>query len=343
MLAMLALRIGVALVLLLSGGAKLITRTETEHAAVAMGLPMRFSWIVVTMLTVIEVTAGVFLLVTRYATIGALLAFILVAALSATVVFNLLKGRRPACACFGPLSSSRPIGAHTLVRNAAILVALTVLLLSVGRGGGCALGCYPSDATKVLSGLAFGLLTVGVLVCLVVVAALSRLVGVLSARVRALERATSVEVSAGLNTGIARVKFDSLALEAALARSRSISDGQTIALTRLQQGQNLLVFLSASCQACTELKKHIETIIADLNDPICFLYGTSQLPAEQGYVAAGNLTLYRDSGVSEVLGVSYFPAAIVLDRFLAPISALHSGAHEVRHLLQEQEKVDSYG
>ena len=123
----LVLRITVAAILAISGCAKLFSREKTEHAASEIGLGEHISRYVSIVLPVVELIISCLLIMTPTASAGVALAMALLTILTAVVIVSLLRGRKPSCSCFGPLSTSRPIGMHTLVRNGAILAVLGIL------------------------------------------------------------------------------------------------------------------------------------------------------------------------------------------------------------------------
>lgn len=109
-----------AVVLVVSGVAKLVDRPATADAMVDLGVPEGLRWaaplvpateLVLAFLLAVAATA-------RWAAVGSLA---LLAVFSAAVGINLARGRRPDCNCFGRLTPG-PIGVRTLVRNGALMI-----------------------------------------------------------------------------------------------------------------------------------------------------------------------------------------------------------------------------
>jgi hypothetical protein len=111
--------VGLAVVLLISGAAKLADRELSRRSIVSFGVPERgaaaFAWT----LSAVELTIATALLFEPSRTAAAVAALALLALASAAVAVNLLRGRNPVCHCFGRLSRD-PVGPSTLARNALL-------------------------------------------------------------------------------------------------------------------------------------------------------------------------------------------------------------------------------
>ncbi len=73
-------------------------------------------------------TAGLLALGSTRA-LGAVLALVLLAVFSATILRSLRAGRTPTCACFGSFSSAS-ISSTDLVRNGALMTLAALVLLA---------------------------------------------------------------------------------------------------------------------------------------------------------------------------------------------------------------------
>ena len=111
----------VAAVLLLAGVLKLARPDDWRAQAKGLGVPA----VVAVVVPVLEIGLGAALLVQWQRHVVAWLAVALFGVFTALLGLRLAQGRRPACACFGSLSS-RPIGAVHIVRNLGF-VAIGVL------------------------------------------------------------------------------------------------------------------------------------------------------------------------------------------------------------------------
>jgi hypothetical protein len=116
-----AVSIVVGAALLLAGGAKVAAGAAWPQQARALGAPEP----AIVMVPWIEITVGALLCVHVARPIPALIAGALLVSFTALLVTRLVKGERPACACFGSWSA-RPLGWRHLVRN-LVLIVLSIL------------------------------------------------------------------------------------------------------------------------------------------------------------------------------------------------------------------------
>ncbi len=127
---MLSLRFLLAAVFLVAAVGKLLDRPGSRRAFVEFGVPERLSWPLAVALPAAELTVALALLPQATARWGALGALGLLLAFTGAIAYNLARGRRPDCHCFGQLYSA-PAGRGTLVRNGA-LAALAAFLVWQG-------------------------------------------------------------------------------------------------------------------------------------------------------------------------------------------------------------------
>jgi peroxiredoxin len=130
-LSLVAVRLLLAVVFLVAGVAKLANRAESRQALRDFGLPMRLAQPFGTLLPPLEITVAVSLLFAASAWYGASAALVLLGMFTAGIAGNLVRGRQPACNCFGQLHSV-PISWRTLLRN-GLLAACAVWLIAGGR------------------------------------------------------------------------------------------------------------------------------------------------------------------------------------------------------------------
>jgi uncharacterized membrane protein YphA (DoxX/SURF4 family) len=116
-----SIAVGVAFVV--AGGSKLAAGNAWPTQAHGLGSP---TW-VIPFVPWAELAIGAALIVGLVPPLPAAAALVMLVAFTALIGFNMSKGRRPPCACFGAWSS-KPIGPGHLVRN-AVLVALTIVAL----------------------------------------------------------------------------------------------------------------------------------------------------------------------------------------------------------------------
>lgn len=111
--------VGAALVV--AGSSKLASPQRWRNEALAFGAPR----VVVAPLPWLELAIGAAVLVRIGLSLSVGLAFLVLLAFTVAIVANLVRGRRPRCACFGSWSSA-PIGWRHVARNAVLLAACAV-------------------------------------------------------------------------------------------------------------------------------------------------------------------------------------------------------------------------
>lgn len=104
-----------------AGAAKIAMGRGWSESAVSMGAPR---W-VIPFVPWIEIGIGAALISQWQRRESAMSAGVVLIAFSVLIVVNLLRGRRPQCACFGAWSA-RQLGWGHLVRNVALVVLAAV-------------------------------------------------------------------------------------------------------------------------------------------------------------------------------------------------------------------------
>ena len=119
-----------ALVFAAAALGKLTDRRGTVAAAEGLGVPSGMAGAVAVLLPVAELAVAVAVAGAwgPSAVVGAAGGLFLLVLMTALVVLTLRQGRRPPCHCFGRVDDA-PIGAGTVVRNAALMALAVVVLL----------------------------------------------------------------------------------------------------------------------------------------------------------------------------------------------------------------------
>lgn len=322
-----------ALVLVVSGVAKLTDRTASADALVGFGVPARLRW-AAPVVPLVELGLAVLLVVPSTARWGAIGAVALLGMFSVAIAVNLARGRRPACNCFGKLTAG-PISGRTLARNGA-LVALAVV------------AAVP-EATK--PGDLFSDVSVpvvlGVLAALVVAAVLAGLVWLVielwRQQARLLERLDALEADhagasssnlAGTPSTNAGPPVGGPAPDSAGA------DAYDTPVTLAQHWSpgrlTLVVFGDPACAACTSLHPVLASWFADRRGQrqVVVVSRTARAPVPEG------ATLFVEHGrsASEAYGVTGTPSALLVDGSGTVASALAEGADAIRELLADADE-----
>lgn len=336
---MLALRLALAAVFLISGIAKAATPRATAAAAGDLGVPARWAPATAVLLPALEIAVAGLLVPMPTAMLGSAAGTALLAAFTVLIAVNLSRGRRPSCACFGALSAEAAISGRTLVRNGVLLAASMTVLVATLLPGDCWAGCYDAaGGLQVLIGAGM-VLAIAVGAGLVLIHSLTRMVGRLTERVRELEAAVGragIPVPGGPDVGgrgAPQADVPAL-LRAAAAGTVTDPAGSPRRLADLvaASDRTLLVFLSSHCSACTRVRSQIEAVtepgglqfVAVTDD-----WGTADPPAPGSILA-----LFADGGeIAEAGGIRAFPSAIEVDAALRPSGSLMTGSIRIRQYL----------
>src|SRR5918912_4623127 len=131
--ALLVARMVLALVFGVAGVAKLADRAGSQQALRDFGLPGWLASPVGVLLPLVELGVAVALLPVASAWWGAIAATALLLLFVVGMSVTLLRGRRPACHCFGQLHSA-PVGGPTLIRNLVLALVAGGVVLSGASG-----------------------------------------------------------------------------------------------------------------------------------------------------------------------------------------------------------------
>ena len=234
-----ASRILLAGVFVMAGVAKLRDRGRFRTTLVAFGVPPAVAMPLTFALPIVELLIGAGLLVDAIAFGSSLAALALLFAFTAAVAVSLGRGKRPACQCFGVISSA-PIGAGTLVRNAVLMAVSGVAALPADAGH---LSVFDSIDTAKLAGIAVALL-----------AGQTWLIGLLLGRDRRLsERVAALEARPapaikGLPPGAPAPAFTAPNLRGGTSTFESLlAPGLPV----------FLYFFDPDCGPCTSLLPHL--------------------------------------------------------------------------------------
>lgn len=242
------------LVFLVAGLRKLREAGATASSLRAFGLPDKAAGTLAPLLPWVELAVVVLMLVPGLAVLGAGLALLLLAVFTLALVSALLRGKRPACNCFGQ-APDKPISWWTAARNGVLLMLAGSLLVVPARLDGGVMAQWAStlrgvDAPTVLA-VVLAALLVGQTVLLI---KLFSQQGRLLLRVdnlehelaqRGRESVTHTVPSGGPAIGELAPDFQLMPLAGGAA--------QQIAHRLATRQELVLVFISPDCAPCHEL------------------------------------------------------------------------------------------
>jgi hypothetical protein len=311
---LIVIRVALAGVFVIAGWAKLRRPDDTRTDIAALGLPR---WVVAPVsvgLPVLELLVAALLLIEPVHEIAAGGAVVLLGLFTAVVVANLLRGRRPACACFGALAKA-PIAWMTVCRNLALMVAAGSLIREpLSRID------VPIPSATVVAMVAVGLGAAWLVL-------LTRQNGRLLVRLDQLERQTDAPPSPPAVAGPIEAGATVPPLRLNDARGRPFD------LASLRGRPVVLLFVDGACSHCRPLLAELRGAVLD--DATVALVVISDSGSLRHDLPA-DTTVVVDVGWStrELFGVRGTPAAVMIDAdgALAPQSAVH-GTPAVRAAL----------
>jgi len=321
-------RLLTSIVLAYAGVTKLASPGTLATAAESLGLRPLLARLVGRFLAPLELAVAALLLAGATAWIGAAAALVLFGGFSALIAWNLRRGQRPACACFGEASSA-PISEWTLVRNLSFSgLALFVVAQGPAGAGPGVLAFAASLVGRV--GLETSMAAIGLLVLAQV------LVGVLvllTRMQRAAESPAPVAVSdesqlTGWPPGVRAPQVDLPDL-----------DGQRVTLAGLLAGgrEVVLFFTDPACHPCDALLPEIGRWQAAYGELLTFAVLSQGTPsANREKIEAYGVQTVLLQGGNEV-GSAYrcpgTPGAVIVDRDGRIASRVASGGTAIRQLV----------
>jgi methylamine dehydrogenase accessory protein MauD len=162
--ALLLTRFLLILVFAVAGVAKLADRAGSRRTVIDFGVPTPLAAPLAILLPLAELAVAATLIPAFTAFWGALGALALLLLFVGGIAFNLVRGHKPDCRCFGQIHPA-PAGWQTLARNVA-LVAITGFVVWQGYDGGAGpsvLGWLGNLSAVQLAGLVGGVVVLGLL------------------------------------------------------------------------------------------------------------------------------------------------------------------------------------
>src|SRR5262249_11106198 len=137
------------------GLTKLVNRGETRRMLAEFGVPAPFTASGALLLPLAELAVAVALVPVATAWWGAVGALALLLLFIVAVTATLARGRRPDCNCFGQLASA-PIGAGTILRNAALAAVAAFVVLRGRNDAGASAFAWLVDLSGFERGVVLG-------------------------------------------------------------------------------------------------------------------------------------------------------------------------------------------
>jgi peroxiredoxin/uncharacterized membrane protein YphA (DoxX/SURF4 family) len=347
---LLAARLILAAVFVVSGISKLFDLSGSQAAMRSFGVPERLTRAGGIVLPIAELVIAVLLIPAATAAWGALLALILLVVFVAGISYSLSRGRKFDCHCFGQLTTSE-IGLPTLIRNGvlAVLAAFVAYSGFVNGNPGLAL----TDVFGDLSAFEWIMLVIGVILLAAVAGVSWLLVHLLGQNGRLLVRLDRIE-SALEDADIEIADDDEddeddedeeeegLAFGApAPAFSLSGLYGETMTLDALRSAEKpvLLLFTDPSCGPCNAMMGDVGKWQRDLSEKLTLAVITrGSLEDNRNKAKQHNLThvlMQKDNEVADAYQTYGTPTAVMVWPDGTIGSAAVGGAQEIRTLVKQ--------
>ena len=336
-----------ALVFAVAGVAKLADRAGSRQAVGEFGVPAALVAPLGILLPLAELAVAVALVPTTTAWWGAIGALALLLVFVAGISYNLARGRKVNCRCFGQLHSA-PAGWSTLARN-AVLAAPAAFVVWQGREGNVgpsAIGWVGAPSAVQVLGVFAEVLVVGLLAAQWwFLFGLLRQNGRLVSRLEAVEKSLAdaglaltpsengAQQMAGLPVGTPAPVFDLLDLE-----------GEEVTLDSLRSPGRpvLLLFTEPGCDYCTELLPEVGRWQDELADELTIALISCDDPKENRAMSnehgLSRVLLEDDWEVSEVYRVTGTPSAVLVEPDGTIGSVLAEDAEEIEALVSQAAK-----
>ncbi len=348
---LLAARLILAAVFIVSGIAKLLDIPGSQAAMRSFGVPesaTRSSGII---LPVVEIVVALLLLPVATAKWGALFALVLLLLYIGGIAYHLSRGRKFACHCFGQLTSSE-IGPSTLIRN-AVLALLAAFIVIPGFANDN-VGLSLADSFGTLDTFQWLMLIIGVILVVALAAVSWLLVHLLGQNGRLLVRLDRIE--AALEDSDIEFDLDDDEDEddeedeeeeglpyGAPAPAFSLSGlyGETMTLDALRARGNpvLLIFSDPGCGPCNAMMGDVGAWQRDHADKLSVaLISRGSVDENRKKQQQNNLTtvlMQKDSEVADEYLTFGTPTAVLVTPDGTIGSAPAGGADEIRMLVKQ--------
>lgn len=342
--AVLVIRLFLAAVFGAAGLAKLVDRTGAPRILVDFGVPAALAIPLGLLLPLTELAVAAALLPVATAWWGALGALVLLLLFVAGIGFNLARGRRPDCRCFGQLHSA-PVGWRTLARNVVLGAGAAFI---VGQGQESVGPSVISWLVELTRTQAVGFIAgAGVLGLLTVegwlLVHLLRQNGRLLLRIEALETRLSIGSVApvpGQNGTAAQPALGLPVGAPAPVFSLASLSGETLTLNALRAPGEpvMLIFSDPGCGPCTALMPEIGHWQRDHAGLTIALLSRGTPEANRAKSAVHGLTqilLQDDREVAETYQAYGTPSAVIVRPDGTIGSPVADGAEAIRALVAQ--------
>ena len=342
--ALLIARLVLGAVFTLAGVAKLSDLKGSRQAIIDFGVPSAIAAPLGLVLPLAELTVAATLLPACTAWWGALGALALLSVFVVGITYNLARGRKPECHCFGQLHSA-PAGWKTLARN-GVLAAIAGFVLWAGYYGGA--GPSALSWLRVLSTAQLLALVGGALVLALLAGQWRFLVHLLRQNGRLLVRLEAVEATLAEGGSVVAPSANGSSVDQAeglpvgsVAPDFSLSGlhGETLTLNALRSSDKpvMMLFTDPGCGPCNAMLPEVGRWQEEHAQKLTLAL-ISRGEVEENKTKAqehglSNVLLQKDWEVSESYEVGGTPSAVLIAPDGKVASPVAEGAEGIRGLL----------
>lgn len=325
-------------VFLVAGITKLIDQRGARKNLMDFGVPPVVAGPGGLLLPVAELVVAVALATWGSARWGAIGATVLLIVFTGAALYNLAKGRRPDCRCFGQVRP-KPIGLSTIIRN---LVLMIIAIALVQRGETVSGLHVLANTGPMIPPGSWPIVVVGLPLALLVVLEGWFILQLLQQNGRLMARLEAVEARLGINPNSSEPTEP---LQTGLPPGTDAPvfslpdlDGHVHSLDSiLQSGKpGLLIFSNPGCPACEALTLDLSKWMAShphLN-VVVVSHGSADVNRKQFEASSRPLILLqKNAEVEAAYGVQMTPSAVIVDEQGKITDWLAVGARAVRALL----------
>lgn len=332
-------RASLILVFAVAALAKLKDLRAARQGLVEFGLPLAVARPGAVALPLVELGTAAALLVPAIVWLGGVAASSLLTAFTAAIAFNLWRGRRPDCRCFGQIAAG-PIGFATVARNAVLVI---VALLIVAQGPDHAWASLPDVLTALSSPSVAAVVGAALVLAIAVLAWLvfqlleqnGRLlvrVEVIEAKLNAGPASASAAQTptAGLPVGAPAPAFQLAGLH-----------GETLTLDALRANGKpvLLVLTDPDCGPCTallpDLARWQRELVARLTVAFISRRSADANRAKATEHGLSNFLVQEKDEVADAFKARGTPAAVLVSADGMIASPVIAGADSIRSLVAQ--------
>ena len=328
------LRLLLALVFLVAGLAKLADRAGSRKSMIDFGVPAVLAGAAGILLPLVELAVGVALLVRLSAWQGAVGALALLLVFVAGITYNLARGRRPDCHCFGQLHSA-PVGWKTLTRNTVLALAAAFVIWQGRVDPGPNLWSWSeafNTGERVILAIILAAAAILALQAWFMVTVF-RQNGRLLLRIEALERQTGIGAAPapppGLPVGAPAPAFSLAGL-----------DGKEVRLDSLTAAGKpvMLLFIEPNCGPCDALLPEVarwqREHSAALTVALISRGTAAENQAKKIKHGVKRMLLQKENEVADAYHTAGTPGAVIVNPEGTIRSTLASGADAIRALVR---------